>query len=284
MVTTQDEGSQIVEALKLGADDYLTKPIDKQVAWARIENRLQIKNLGDALEKERATRLEKAKLDTLLEMAGSMAHEINNPLTILFGKLQLMEMNNKDKKNEEMLNTMWDCMERITNVVNSLRDFAVGPEKDFEKKLNIEEIIQNTIQIHNKNIIKFDINLIYTKSNIKEKVLGHKGPLMQVIYNIIKNSIEAIKGTNDPWIKINSVLEENHIKISIMDSGKGIPEKIQKNIFLPFFTTKEVGDGMGLGLSATKGIVENYGGSLTLNEKEKNTCFVITLPFDRPPL
>ena len=92
------------------------------------------------------------------------------------------------------------------------------------------------------------------------------------------NAYEALEKVNKKIIEIKIKSEAKYVKISILDSGPGIPTEIQDKIMEPFFTTKEVGAGSGLGLSTSKGIIEEVNGKFYLDKNNKNTCFVIELP------
>jgi signal transduction histidine kinase len=102
--------------------------------------------------------------------------------------------------------------------------------------------------------------------------------IAQVLLNLIRNSCDAIERGAEKWIRIAVTRLPDSIEISVSDSGRGIPENVREKIFQPFFTTKEVGRGTGLGLSVSKGIVEAHGGTITLDTKSTHTRFVVTLP------
>ena len=95
------------------------------------------------------------------------------------------------------------------------------------------------------------------------------------------NSLEATKAQHKPWVKIEFYDRGELVEISIIDNGTGIPNAIQSKILEPFYTTKEVGDGAGLGLSTAKGLVESHGGSLKLTATNPFTRFTITIPKSR---
>jgi signal transduction histidine kinase len=110
--------------------------------------------------------------------------------------------------------------------------------------------------------------------------MARPSQVSQVVLNLINNSADAIEGSPNPWIIVDVVATGTSLFLSIMDSGKGIPEEIAKKIMNPFFTTKEVGKGTGLGLSIGKGIIEGHGGKLYLDRNSPHTKFIIELPLD----
>ena len=101
---------------------------------------------------------------------------------------------------------------------------------------------------------------------------------MQVLVNLINNSCDAIRESQSPWIKIVSEIKANDLLIKVIDSGAGISSAVAKNIFTPFFTTKKVGQGTGLGLAVSFKLLSSRGGQLKYLSEEKNTTFEIKIP------
>jgi C4-dicarboxylate-specific signal transduction histidine kinase len=100
-----------------------------------------------------------------------------------------------------------------------------------------------------------------------------------VLLNLLNNSFDAVRDLQDRWIHIAFELGPKDVAIIFTDSGAGIAEALAEKIMVPFFTTKEVGKGTGLGLSIAKGIVEDHGGTIVLDQDCSNTRFIVTLPF-----
>ena len=99
-----------------------------------------------------------------------------------------------------------------------------------------------------------------------------------MISSLLSNSIDAINKFEDKWITIQSQSGQNETRVIVTDSGEGIPPEIRLKILDPFFTTKEVNEGTGLGLSLVRQIMEHHGGYLHIDERAKNTTFVLTFP------
>jgi hypothetical protein len=106
----------------------------------------------------------------------------------------------------------------------------------------------------------------------------------QVLVHLINNSIDAISTLDEKWIKLEAVAHGDFVEISVSDSGLGISQEITQKIMLPFFTTKEIGKGIGLGLSISRGIIEKHGGTIYPDQEAKNTRFVIQLPMHEAAL
>jgi len=223
---------------------------------------------------------------TLGEMAGGIAHEINNPLTILSGSMFIIKRNfAKGTLNEEKLSEISSSFDstvkRIVNIVNGLRNFSRSGENDLMKEECPESIILETLAFIEHKIKMYEIDLRIDLSQTKNmKMQCQRTQMSQVILNLISNSAEEIQQSNiaPKWIKIDSRITKNSIQIRVTDSGKGISQDIEEKIFQPFFTTKEVGIGTGLGLSISRTILEKHNGKLYLDKEEEHTCFCIEIP------
>ena len=284
MTTAQLESSNIVKALENGANDYITKPIDFNVAWARISTHITIKKLNEDLEKKRLDAIDHARMGTLVDMAGSVAHEINNPLTIILGWVQLLMNSIKNDGPKEKLllglDNIFQSVLRVEGVVKGLSAFAKEGGDEEVSNLSIKNVLQTTLSICQTTLN--DMGILFKAQDLKEEVVirGREGMFIQVFFNLIKNSIEAIKDSQEKWIEIKYEIKGEELKIFFTDSGVGISKGIREKIMRPFFTTHEMeqgGSSMGLGLSICRGIIEEHGGSFELNSESENTQFIIHL-------
>lgn len=139
-------------------------------------------------------------------------------------------------------------------------------------------VIEDTISLIDIKLKKNSVVLTIENNLTNDLIYGNECELEQVFINLINNSIDAIKKSDEKWIKFSINQDKEKISMLITDSGIGIPEHIVHKLFDPFFTTKEVGSGTGLGLSISKGIIEKHNGSIFLNKNKENTCFEISLP------
>jgi PAS domain S-box-containing protein len=227
-----------------------------------------------------------AKLATLGEMAGGIAHEINNPLTAV--QLRASRMLNQllvDKFTQEMgieqLNKILETTERIAKIVRGLKSFTRNDSQDPVTKVQLTELFDSILGLCSEKFTGTGIKLeVHEIPNLSLDCRGVQ--IEQVIINLLNNSNDAIHELKDKWIEVSFKVFDKKLQIFIKDSGHGIPDEILKKIMQPFFTTKAAGKGTGLGLSISKKIMAAHGGRLFYDNSSKNTCFVIELPMQSP--
>ena len=214
------------------------------------------------------------------EMAKQVAHEIKNPLTPM--KLSIQHMKRsievKDEMSQDKLNkvtaSLIEQIDALTKIANEFSNFAKMP-KAVEDEVNLIEVLQNAYGVFadsNQHQIEL-INQIQKEAT----VWADKALLLRVFNNLIKNAIQAIPPTEEGLIKIILTEENNQFLIEVKDNGVGISEEQAESIFVPYFTTKST--GTGLGLAMTKQIIENMKGQIWFESKiDKGTSFFVSFP------
>jgi signal transduction histidine kinase len=247
------------------------------------------------LEEERASSLSQNRILAVGEMAAGVSHEINNPLAIIRASISQLIKHQTDviaastlapEKVARSFDRISRATDRIGNIVDGLRAFARDATDDPKQDENIENIIRDTLNLCNQ---KFAANGFQIQTQFESNLLFtcRRSQITNVIFQLLNNSYEALNGKNSPWIQIHAVRTDKWIQISITDSGYGIPTHISDKMMEPFFTTKSLGQGVGLGLSIAKGIIESHGGILSYCAQHPNTRFEILFPFlnaDRNPI
>lgn len=230
--------------------------------------------------------LDNAKLLAIGETAGSIAHEINNPLTIILAKTsQIKKQLTKGAPDSSQLQTHFDLIqatgERIAKIVKGLKSLSRTTEPELREKVNLTEVISDTIAICQERLKTAGIEL---RTNLPEQVElnCNSVQISQVLLNLINNSIDAITGLENPWIEILLKEEQYDILIAVTDSGSGIPEEVAKKIMHSRYSTKPRGKGTGLGLSLSRRIVEAHFGKFFIDKSCANTRFVIQIPKSTP--
>lgn len=234
--------------------------------------------IENELELKRAETIQASKMATLGEMAAGVAHEINNPLAIIKGNVLLFKNQVLEKeKFAKRIDIVNSCVDRIAKIVKGLSQFSRSSELGKHEPRQLSKIIEDAVFLSEVSTKRHDIELRVQDSRTFQ-ISCNEVEIEQVLVNLIKNSVDAIKNLEQKWISITSGCENGAIFLRVMDSGKGIAPDIEEKIFQPFFTTKVVGEGTGLGLSISKGILENHNASIQINRNFKNTCFEIKFP------
>jgi C4-dicarboxylate-specific signal transduction histidine kinase len=243
-----------------------------------------IKQNEEIIVSQREQLFEASKLSALGEMASGFAHEINNPLAIIKGRLAITErgIKKEEMSKEAILKNLEICkttVERITKIIVGLRNLAHGSSSSESEEVAIKNLVEDPIIMA---ILKMSGKGIDFSTDIKsveeELVVCNRIQISQVLMNILGNAIDAVEGQESPWIKLSVEASDSQVKFNVIDSGKGIPLDVQKRMFNPMYTTKSVGKGTGLGLSISRAIVEKHNGRIQLNNESPNTCFEIILP------
>jgi len=224
-----------------------------------------------------------AKMSSLGEMAGGVAHEINTPLGIiamLASKLRNeMSIENFDKNRAiQSLDKVEKTVFRIAGIIKGLRHFSRDGSKDPFKSISVNNLIEDTLSLCRERFKNHDIDLKTPDGLDDLKLVCRPIEISQVLLNLLNNAYDAVYGVQKKWIAVEVKDIGDAIKLSISDSGIGIKPQIRDKIMQPFFTTKEVGKGTGLGLSISNGIVESHKGTLVLDLTTDHTRFVVRLP------
>ncbi len=288
-----------VEAIRRGASDYLKKPFEPNELLIRVENIFKQKQLmaehhriegqKKQLEKEL---YQSQKMEAIGTLAGGIAHDFNNILSIILGNSELA-LDSLDDHNpiRQNLEQIFEAGNRAKEITYQLLSFChKGDSKRIP--LNLKSIIGKSLKLMRASLpsnIEIHLNLldeVYT-------VLGDATQIHQILINLCTNASHAMEGqggridvslenvTIQPSqiTQYNGLAPGNYIKLVVSDTGHGIDPQIMDQVFDPYFTTKEVGKGTGMGLSLVLGIVKYHDGHVSVvSELDQHTTITILLP------
>lgn len=264
-----NEASTIIE--KRNNDiKYYTSDLEKIVRQRTAE-----------LEDQMTKNLNTARLAAVGEMAADVAHEINNPLTVIDLHVTKLKKSERDLPAEVVLSVdkVQSMVKRIAKIIKGLKSLSRDGNADPKVPFSVSTMVEDVKMLVEMKIKSHDINFSVELGDPSLSAIGREVQISQVLVNLIGNAVDAIlsSGLNERWINLQILAKNDDIYFYVTDSGKGIPESLQEKIMRPFFTTKDVNKGTGLGLSISKNIIEEHGGSLEYNQHHTNTQFIFTL-------
>ena len=234
--------------------------------------------LRDISERKRLQdRLRKTeRIAELGTVASGMAHEIGTPMNVILGRAEYLMDRVADETVKRGLQTIVAQVERITRVMNQLLAFArrKPPERG---PLVLREVIENSVEMFHERLAKNRVQVEMQLDEACPKVQADADQMNQVLINLIMNAVHAMPEGGQ--LRIGMAQADTMVKLTVADTGCGIPPEVIARVFDPFFTTKEFGKGTGLGLTVVKGIIEEHHGSISAESLEgKGTTFTILLP------
>ena len=319
LLTAKSQKEDLVEGMEAGADDFLTKPFDRDELRVRLRAGERIIRLEQNLRETQAALIQTEQLASLGRLAAGVAHEINNPISFVINNVAVLRRDVQAalsllgtydegraalsrtepalaarlaRLEEEMdlpylranVDRIFDSsaegLRRIRAIVQNLRDFARLDEAEY-KDVDLNTAVQSTLVALGREL---DQKAIRVQTDFQElpPVACHPGKINQVFLNILRNAIQA--SGHEGTIEVRTRADQAEaVCVEIEDHGGGISPEHLPHIFEPFFTTKPVGGGTGLGLSVSYGIVRDHGGALEVESTVgQGSLFRIRLPLHAP--
>ena len=285
-----DEDAKIA-ALSCGVDDFLTKPFSSLEIVTRLKNlekaarleaevrtqNVELKETLERLQKAEAQLLHREKLNALGTMAAGLLHEINNPLNYAGMALDLARKKTaceSDKDLEELLGDVDEGVRRVKTIVSDLRAFATPRAFQGHKPFKIANLIKHALRFTASELSAHTVTVDVPEDLV---AIGSEQQLTQVVVNLLLNASRACNSVSDRrqgHIKILAHSNGNRVIVTVHDNGSGVPKEKLSRIFDPFFTSNEVGEGLGLGLSVSHTIIQNHEGTIDVEtEEERGTSF-----------
>ncbi len=299
LLTGYADISTAIEALKIGAQDYMLKPVQTDDLLNRVRKQLYIRQLETRSSEERRKSVYTARMAAVGQLAAGVAHEINNPTTFVRGNTQILQTileQVRAARSQEDNDALIKAVDKLLDAGGDLLD---GVENGTAR---IAQITQGLIHFSDaRNYLPMGVVdltgcieqalALWTspedgadfQSCVPEelpKVMGHAGSLSQALICLLQNARQAVQGENEARIRLSACEQKSHIILTVEDSGPGVPSGLREQVFEPFFTTRDVGQGAGLGLAVVYGIVvHDHGGEVMVDDSEMGGArFTIRLP------
>ncbi|QEG42349.1 ATP-binding protein [Roseimaritima ulvae] len=300
MLTAHFDENVKLDALRLGADDFLSKPFGVTEMRARVSGLVRSSRLQADLRQERSSLkqsleqlsqtksqlFQSEKMRAVASLAAGLLHEINNPINFTAMAVKTLRRDlEKGRDPDETLTDIHDGIQRVADIITDLRTFAYPQEALLTKDFCIAEAVRTAFRFaaHDASyvILEADWEDLSTRH-----VHGSPSQITQVLLNLILNSTAALiqhreqstrlpSEATPPTVRVSACLatsdQPDRLRLTIADNGPGIPAELQQQICDPFFTTSEPGKGLGLGLSICDTIVRGHGGTLMIESNDQGT-------------
>jgi signal transduction histidine kinase len=242
----------------------------------------EVKRRAEQLAEKERQLWEVNKLASLGRMAGGVAHEINNPLSIISmhaDNLRFLAEHEILNKTSiiESASKIQDVIERISKITLALRRVARDQQYSEKAGIDLRVIINEAVDLYSEKMKSLDIHFHASVPESPVMVACNSVEISQVLLNLLSNAADAVENLEKKSITLSLSSHDHFAEVKVEDSGT-ISENVTAKVMEPFFTTKPVGKGIGLGLSISKSIIESHGGTLRLDKTAPNTCFIFLLP------
>lgn len=221
--------------------------------------------------------LQAERVSSIAELAAGVAHEINNPLSIILNYVELLSMKNSDTYSREKLGKIEAELHRIHAIISSMLSFS-HPNDQPKEMFDLVALIEDTLLLLMHKFKQKQVAIRFEKPRFAIELYGNENQIKQVLINLMVNSFDAVDefGTIELDVHVNTISE--YAEIQVIDDGKGIDAEALPRIFNPFFTTKHDKHNTGLGLAICQHIIESHMGLIDCSRENERTIFRIRLP------
>lgn len=258
----------------------------------------QLKEAEKTILDQQAKLITNSKLSALGELSAALTHEINNPLAVILGRTEMiLEQLKNPRCSLDGIRTMAESIEttgkRIEKIMRTVRALSHGGEREPLQKASIESVVDSAIELVGSRMRSQGIRLECEFNLQNNQLICRPTELFQIVVNLLSNARDAVTGgssgssaakastTNrgdSPWVHLSCVNHDGGIALLVTDSGPGVPEEMRSKLFTPFFTTKEIGVGTGLGLTISQTLALRNGARLQFLGNDPHTSFLLWIP------
>ncbi|MBN1114123.1 MAG: HAMP domain-containing histidine kinase [Oligoflexia bacterium] len=253
--------------------------------WERTINTAVLKKQTEEFKEMQQKLSHSNKLASIGQLAAGISHEVNNPLTIINGNVDLMQKQLFDLgyHNDEVKHSIAitkESITRISNILSSLKELSREHYSNIFININLHDVINNSLLMQEKTLLDiYGIKIVKKFNAINSNIAGDMSKLTYIFTNLIGNSKDALANRENPIIEISTHNKGDYIVVSIKDNGSGIKQENLNKLFTAFFTTKEFGKGLGLGLATVYSYIDSLEGKIYVqSEEDSGTEFNMEFP------
>lgn len=246
----------------------------------------ELKMVETQAEQERMRYFNSKRFDALARMAGGLAHEINSPLMIIDAHARRLKKTSEEKELlkgevQSASDRILHSVMRISDLLLSLRGFSKEVSEEVPQAFSLRSGLNEALKVLGSRIQDSGVELSIDPALDGYELYGKKTELIRVLYHLMLNGFDAAAKHREPYVKIYAVSRmAGFVDICILDSGPGIPADLREAVLDPFFSTKDLGKGVGMGLSYCKGVIDAHGGVLLFLDEAGLSTVVARLPCD----
>jgi signal transduction histidine kinase len=259
------------------------------------ERTAELENALKSLKETQVQLIQVEKMAAVGQLAAGVAHELNNPLGGILGYSQFALEKIRQKQASQLgsqdvadllqyLQDIEQQTKRCRSIIQNLLKFSRSSLKEEFEPTDLNEVVRETLTFTRHQVERSKVKLV---QNLKEDlplISGHTSQLQQVFTNLILNAVQSMPQGGSLTITTAVAPDEDRVLVSFADTGEGIPRENLDKIFEPFFSTKKVGEGTGLGLSVSYGLIRNHGGEIRVaSQLDRGTVFTVALPLGQKP-
>jgi len=278
---------QRIVAQRLAEHDRLEQRVAERTEDLHVTNEALREEIAERIRAERAERdaqhnlVQAAKMASLGQALAGVAHEVSQPVAALTTHIASAKLIAAQRDNPDIgaiLTTMDKVVDRLAALTGHLKTFA-RKETRVEMRADIPTVIANALDLVDHKLKAFGIDVEYRRHRGELAVSGTPIHLEQVLINLVANAADAMEHSPIRVLSVGLKTNERSVEISVADTGSGIEASELANLFDPFYSTKDAGRGLGLGLSISYGLIRDIGGAITVESRPgKGSTFMVRLP------
>ena len=274
----------VISKGQLGVEVPVEGPVEiRAVGLALNQMSHELVHRSEELQRANAQLVQSEKLSALGELAASVAHEVKNPMVGIVGFAQLGQETTDPKEVQEYFRLIEEDAFRANRILQRILEFARPPEVALEE-LSLNEVVLGSLQLCKHQLQMVGVSVETKLAGDLPLVKGNSNQLRQVMLNVLLNAGQAMEHSTERRVVVSTGKNaDGRVEVRVADTGPGIADAVKDKLFRPFITTKQPGQGTGLGLSVSRSIMDAHGGSIRAESVAgRGATFIISLPMAEP--